>query len=166
MFVNSFKCDVDHCDLNAQFDSSSSTTFEPLNQRISLVYGGGFLNGEEAQDSVWLHNMEVPHQTFALVTDEDRGSTINFSCLVGLSYPNLAPNGELLFFDNIMENDLLEDNVFTVYYFSDGEHAELTFGYIDPNFYLGEITYAEVQEQMHWNIQIDDILIDGMSLGF
>ena len=166
MFVNSFECEVNHCDQNAQFNSSESSTYQELDQTISLVYGGGFLDGFEAQDSVWLHDIEVPEQTFALVTNEDRGSTINFSCLIGLSYPSLAPNGELLFFDNIINNNLLESNIFTSYYYIDGEHADLTFGYIDPIFYTGDIVWAPVQKQEHWNIPIDDIKIDGMSLGF
>jgi hypothetical protein len=166
MFVNSFQCEAEHCEMNAQFDSETSETFVDLDETIELTYGGGFLNGEEVSDSVWLHDIEVPEQVVALVTDEDSGSTINFSCLVGLSYPSLAPNGELLFFDNIIERGLLENNLFTVYYYIDGEHADLTFGEVDQDFYTGDITYATVQKFEHWNIEIEDILIDGESLNF
>ena len=166
MFVNSFECTAENCEINAQFEPSTSETFVDLDTDISITYGGGFLDGSEVQDSVWLHDIEVPEQVFALVTNEDAQSTINFSCLIGLSYPDLAPAGELLFFDNVIRQGVLEENVFTTYYYNDGEHADLTFGYIDEEFYTGDITYATVQTQEHWNIPIEDVLLDGESLGF
>lgn len=166
MFLNSFGCDVHNCDLNPQFDPSNSDTAEDLGFSISLTYGGGYCDGYEISDTVWLHDLEVPEQTIALVTDEDSYSTINFSCLIGLSYPDLAPNGELLFMDNLINRGLLEENVFTTYYFSDGEHADLTFGFIDQDYYNGDIVWADVQIFEHWNIPIDDVKINGESLGF
>lgn len=113
------------------------------------------------KDSVWLHDMEVPSQEIAEVTDEDEGSTPNFSCLIGLGYPQLAPHGELLLFDNIMQRGLLDKNIFTSYYYSDGIHSDLVFGRIDSKYYTGDIKYHDVQKQYHWNIRIDDIKIDG-----
>jgi hypothetical protein len=109
--------------------------------------------------------MEVEDQDIAEVTAEDDQSTPNFSCLIGLSFPELAPRGEKLLFDNMMAQELLNENLFTTFYYADYVHADLYFGGILDQYYTGDINYAPVQRREHWNIRIDDVLLDGVSTG-
>lgn len=168
MFVNSFYWEIDHWEDNPQYDPEESTSADvpEITKPIQINYGGGFLKGNMIKDTVWLHDMEIPSQDIAEVTDEDEGSTPNFSWLIGLGYPQLAPHGELLLFDNIMQRKLLEKNIFTTYYYADGIHSDLVFGRIDSKYYTGDINYVDVQKQYHWNIKIDDIKIGGKPMNF
>lgn len=165
MFINAFTCNGNHCKTNPQYDHDKSSTYDGSDPKeVSLTYGGGYLKGKLIKDTVWIHNMQVPEQELAEVTDQDEGSTTNFSCLIGLGFPELAPHGELLLFDNIMDHGLLDQNVFTSYYYKDGIHSALDFGSIKPEYYEGEIHYHDVQERFHWNIKIDDIKVNGEPL--
>lgn len=109
--------------------------------------------------------MEVKDQDIAEITSEDRQSTPNFSCLIGLSFPELAPRKEKLLFDNMMAQKLLNENLFTTFYYNDYDHSDLYFGGILDKYYTGEINYHPVQRREHWNIRIDDVLLNGVSTG-
>mmetsp|Transcript_9695 Transcript_9695/g.9507 ORF Transcript_9695/g.9507 Transcript_9695/m.9507 type:complete len:110 (-) Transcript_9695:298-627(-) len=65
----------------------------------------------------------------------------------------------------MIDQGLLNEALFTTYYYNDLEHADLYFGGILDKYYEGEINYVPVQVREHWNIKIDDILIDGVSTG-
>eukprot|EP00343_Euplotes_focardii_P002418 CAMPEP_0205807408 /NCGR_PEP_ID=MMETSP0205-20121125/11142_1 /ASSEMBLY_ACC=CAM_ASM_000278 /TAXON_ID=36767 /ORGANISM="Euplotes focardii, Strain TN1" /LENGTH=173 /DNA_ID=CAMNT_0053081617 /DNA_START=427 /DNA_END=948 /DNA_ORIENTATION=- len=129
------------------------------------MYGGGYLDGSVIRDSVYIESMEIKNQDIALVTSEDDGSTPNFSCVIGLSFPELAPQEEVLLFDNMMSQGVLNQNLFTTYYYHDGDHADLYFGGIIDDYYEGDLNYVPVQKREHWNIRIDDILVGGTSTG-
>ncbi|CAI2366814.1 unnamed protein product [Moneuplotes crassus] len=166
MFVNSFACDNQNCGINPQFQSANSETYDNSNAYTETIfYGGGYLDGTVIRDSVYIETMEVQQQDIALVTSEDDGSTPNFSCVIGLSFPELSPNGESLLFDNMIDQGLLNEALFTTYYYNDLEHADLYFGGILDKYYEGEINYVPVQVREHWNIKVDDVLIDGVSTG-
>lgn len=165
------KCNLENCEINPQvgFEPEESPEI-PDNCSESedfacLTYGGGYIKGIKKIDSVWIDDLEVPEQEIFEVIQEDRRSTLNFSCLVGLGFPELAPNGELLLFDNMMKNGLLSQNLFTAYYYNDGDHSALYFGDIRSEYYTGEIHYVPVQKRYHWNIKIDDIKVNGESTG-
>ena len=163
---SSFTWNNNNWGLNPQFLAENSATYDDSNafpERI--IYGGGYLDGQVIRDSVFIETMEVHNQDIALVTSEDDESTPNFSCVIGLSFPELAPQGETLLFDNMISQELLDQNLFTTYYYPDGEHADLYFGGILDRYYEGEINYVPVQERQHWNIRIDDVLVDGISTG-
>lgn len=123
------------------------------------------MEGKLMKGSVWIDQLEVPDQDIAAVTHEDEQSTINFSCLIGLGFPELAPNKELLLFDNMMQKNLLEKNLFTSYYYKDKEHSALYFGDIKKEYYEGDIHWVDVHKRYHWNIKIDDVKINGKPVG-
>jgi hypothetical protein len=177
---SSLICNDDHCADNPQFISTNSESYDRSEACLdpstdtdgdgnpcteSITYGGGFLQGNIVRESVWIESMEVENQDIAEVTAEDNESTPNFSCLIGLSFPELAPRGENLLFDNMMAQELLNENLFTTFYYADFEHADLYFGGVLDQYYTGEINYAPVQRREHWNIRIDDVLLDGVSTG-
>lgn len=158
-------CDGNNCEKNPQFTSSKSSTYDNSDQKsVQLTYGGGYLKGNIIKDTVHLSNIEVLEQEIAEVTEQDERSTTNFSCLIGLGFPELAPHGELLLFDNMMNRQVLDSNVFTTYYYKDDIHSDLHFGGINKQYYTGEIHYVDVQKRYHWNIKIDDIKINGNAL--
>lgn len=158
-------CSDNNCEKNPQFTSSKSSTYDNSAQKsVQLTYGGGYLKGNLIKDTVYLSKIEVREQEIAEVTEQDERSTTNFSCLIGLGFPELAPHGELLLFDNMMNRQVLDSNVFTTYYYKDEIHSDLHFGGVNKNYYVGDLNYVDVQKRYHWNIKIDDIKINGNPL--
>lgn len=84
-----------------------------------------------------------------------------------MAYPELAEQGVLPVFDNMMNQHLLKDNLFAFYLTTEaqGVESDLTFGYYDRTKYTGEMLWYPVQFRYMYAIPLDDILINGRSLG-
>lgn len=78
----------------------------------------------------------------------------------------MAAYGITPVFDSIIQNKLLIHNIMTFYYSLDPEtNGEITLGYIDKTKYSGKIHYYKVIDKFYWTIKLDDILLNGKSLG-
>lgn len=47
-----------------------------------------------------------------------------------------------------------------------GFHSQMTFGYIDPSLYMGEIKWYPIVHKVYMTIQIKDILFNNQSFGY
>ena len=95
---------------------------------------------------------------------------IRFQAIVGLGYPSLAQNGAIPMFDNLMASNSLTDNVFGFYMVNDFEEhfglkSEMTLGYIDLTKFTGELQWHPVRFQYMYGMKLDDIKMNGKSLG-
>lgn len=79
LWINSDTCTMDNCEKNPQYIHESSSTYKEDGQLVELTYGGGFLKGQLIDETVTLGHLHIPHQTIGSVTEEDKGSTDNFS---------------------------------------------------------------------------------------
>ena len=91
-----------------------------------------------------------------------------FDAIVGMAYKEFAEPGVQPFFDSLMASGILGKNVFAFHMSmnADNEESELMLGNWDENRYTGDLTWHEVRHKLFWSIQLDDILIDGKSLGY
>ena len=85
-----------------------------------------------------------------------------------MAYPSLAEQGVTPVFDSMMEQDLLQNNLFAFYLtmVSQDAQSELTFGYYDSKKFTGEMRWHPVRFKYMFGLQLDDILVNGKSLGF
>jgi len=85
-----------------------------------------------------------------------------------MAYPVLAENNVTPLFDNMMKQHLLKNNLFAFYLTSDDSQNEsdLTFGYYDKTKYIGTMKWHPIIYKFMFGIALDDILINGRSLGF
>lgn len=85
-----------------------------------------------------------------------------------MAYPSLAETGVTPVFDNMMQQKLLKDNLFAFFLTIKNEEMEsdLTFGYYDKTKFTGDINWHPVKFQYMYGIQLDDVKINGKSLGF
>lgn len=66
-----------------------------------------------------------------------------------------------------MKQGLLEQNMFSFYMTTNpSEQSELVFGTYDADKFTGEITWHSVVDKFFWSLKLDDIKINGKSLGF
>jgi cathepsin D len=78
----------------------------------------------------------------------------------------MAAYGLTPVFDSIINNKLLKKNIMTFYYSTDATtDGQITLGFVDPAKFMGKLRYYKVIDKFYWAIQLDDILLDGQSLG-
>ena len=67
----------------------------------------------------------------------------------------------------MMDQHVLKDNLFAFYLGASslGEESDITFGYYDKTKFTGEIQWNPVVYKYMYAMQLDDILINGKSLG-
>ncbi|GCB81673.1 hypothetical protein scyTo_0022823, partial [Scyliorhinus torazame] len=101
----------------------------------------------------------VTQQEFGLTETEPGNafSAYQMDGILGLAYPDLAASGITPFFDNMMSQNLVEQDLFAFYLTREsGESgSEVVFGGIDPYHYTGEINWVPVSRQDYWQISVD-----------
>jgi len=136
--------------------TSTSATYTP--QKAQIFFGSGNLAGHFITDDIRLGSCEgskssgpihIKNQKFGNVEKQHTIFTgSNFEAIVGLAYPALAERGFTPVFDEMIQQHLLQSNVFSFYLtgLEDerkfGIKSDLTFGYYDKTKFDGDI---------HWN---------------
>jgi len=78
----------------------------------------------------------------------------------------MAAYGITPVFDTIINKHLLKKNVMTFYYSKKANvDGQITLGFIDSKRYQGKLRYYKVVDKFYWSIALDDILLNGKSLG-
>lgn len=70
MWINSKLCSFPHCVENKQYDATKSNTFEKLGKPLEVQFGSGSLVGEINADNVWLGDIKIEKQPFAMIREE------------------------------------------------------------------------------------------------
>ena len=101
-----------------------------------------------------------------LVTEETTFSS-DYDAIIGLAYPSFAEKNVQPFFDKLMEEEFMKQNVFSFFLSShSGESSELMLGGWDDTKFSQDISWHPVVDKKFWSLKLDDILIDGKSLGY
>ncbi|XP_069495859.1 pepsin A-like [Ambystoma mexicanum] len=163
LWVPSVYCNSSSCANHKKFNPSSSTTFKPTNESISLTYGTGDLTGILGYDTLQVGSLVVTDQAFSLsYTEADFFVDWPFDGFLGLGYPRLAIDGTIPVFDNMWLQNLLPQDVYSVYLSPHGESGSVViFGGIDPSYYYGYLHWVPVSEEAYWQITMAGITING-----
>ncbi|NXC74447.1 CATE protein, partial [Anhinga anhinga] len=191
LWVPSIYCTSKACGEHAKFQPSQSSTYHPIGTPFSIQYGTGSLTGVIGSDQVvvshlwflllWtclqpqhhhqasspqVEGLTVSNQQFAESVSEPGKAFLNaeFDGILGLAYPSLAVDGVTPVFDNMMAQNLVELPMFSVYMSSNPESSlggELLFGGFDPSRFMGTLNWVPVTQQGYWQIQLDNIQLDG-----
>ena len=94
----------------------------------------------------------------------------NFEAIVGMAYPALAEKGVTPVFDEMIEQKLLNNNMFAFYFTSkqaesQGLKSDMTFGYYDKEKFQGDIHWNPVQFKYMFGVKLDDVKVGGKSMG-
>ena len=83
-----------------------------------------------------------------------------FDGILGLGYPTIAVNRIVPPFQEMLNQGLIDEPVFSFYLnrdMNDPEHGgEITFGGINPAHHLTNITYVSVTRQAYWQFTVDE----------
>ena len=169
LWVPSSTCNSVACFLHSTYNSGLSSTYVANGETIDIEYGSGSASGYMSTDTVTFGGLAIESVPFAEMTDLGGVSFIasKFDGILGLAWKGIAADDVSPVFMLMYEQNLLEDNSFS-FYLSTSTSAtgsRLVLGGVDPTLYTGNFTYHSLLTDTYWQIQMDDILVNGQSLG-
>ncbi|CBY30450.1 unnamed protein product [Oikopleura dioica] len=168
LWVPSTKCKFTNvaCFLHRKYDSQSSTSWKADGQEFAIQYGSGSLSGFCSTDAVEVAGVWVQDQKFAEAVEEPGITFVaaKFDGIMGLGYPSIAVNKITPPVNNMIEQGLLSDGMFSFFLnrtanAEDG--GELTIGGVDNSRFTGDFSWNEVTRQAYWQIKMDNFEVQG-----
>ncbi|BGP33842.1 aspartic proteinase precursor [Rhodotorula toruloides] len=157
LWVPSVKCSSIACFLHAKYDSSQSSTYKANGSDFAIRYGSGSLEGFISSDTVSVGDLQIKHQDFAEATSEP-GLTFafgKFDGIMGIAYDTISVNGVVPPFYNMINQGLIDEQVFSVYLGKENDDSEIVYGGIDDKHYQGKIEYFPVRRKGYWEIELE-----------
>uniref|UniRef100_A0A9L0IEJ4 Pepsin A n=1 Tax=Equus asinus TaxID=9793 RepID=A0A9L0IEJ4_EQUAS len=140
LWVPSVYCSSLACSDHNRFNPEDSSTYEATSESVSITYGTGSMTGVLGYDTVRVGGIEDTNQIFGLSESEPSSFLYYapFDGILGLAYPSISASGATPVFDNIWDQGLVSQDLFSVYLSSDDESGSVVmFGGIDSSYYSG-----------------------------
>ncbi|XP_068275511.1 embryonic pepsinogen [Nyctibius grandis] len=166
LWVPSISCASLACQNHQMFNPLQSSTYKSTGQNLSIHYGTGDMEGIVGSDTVTVASLVDTNQLFGLSTTEPGQFFVyvKFDGILGLGYPNLAADGITPVFDNLVNESLLEENLFSVYLSRETTGSVVIFGGIDESYFTGSIHWISVSYQGYWQISMDSIIVNSQEI--
>ncbi|EPY78903.1 cathepsin D precursor, partial [Camelus ferus] len=109
-----------------------------------------------------LGGVKVERQTFGEATKQPGITFIaaKFDGILGMAYPRISVNNVLPVFDNLMQQKLVDKNIFSFYLNRDPSAqpgGELMLGGTDSKYYKGPLTYHNVTRMAYWQVHMEQV---------
>ncbi|KAL3230379.1 hypothetical protein MRX96_023430 [Rhipicephalus microplus] len=166
LWVPSARCPPESvaCRTHGRYDCFDSATYTEHGRPFLISYGSGSVVGKISRDVVALGEYRVRDQYFgeAWTMIGDLFISSKFDGVLGLGYPNIAMMPGLPLFDNMMEQGVVAQPLFSVYIkrnASSNDGGEILFGAIDNDHYEGNISYVPVNVKGYWQFDMDGVQV-------
>ncbi|GAA5958014.1 hypothetical protein JCM3765_006232 [Sporobolomyces pararoseus] len=170
-WIPSTSCE--NCGGHAAIGPEISGTFQDTKEEFTVTYGTGDVAGTTVIDDAVIAGLKLTGLKFGAVTQESNDfsdPSVPFDGLMGLAQSILANQQGV---PTPIEQLAAEGQVssaqmgYHLARLSDGENdGEITFGGVDASKYNGSLTeFPNVNNQGFWEGAMDDVAVDGKSLG-
>ncbi|XP_026859677.2 nothepsin [Electrophorus electricus] len=166
LWVPSFYCVSQACESHKKFKAFESSTYVHDGRVFGIHYGSGHMMGIQARDMLRVGTMTLANQNFGESVYEPGSSFVmaKFDGVLGLSYPTLSKDLGLPVFDNMMNQNKVDQPVFSFYLStnaSNGFGGELLLGGVDEELFVPPINWVPVTLKGYWQIKIDEVKLQG-----
>ncbi|NXF71924.1 PEPA protein, partial [Sclerurus mexicanus] len=165
LWVPSVFCSSPPCRNHNRFNPADSSTFVSTNDTLFIAYGTGSMSGVLGYDTVNVAGINVRNQVFGLAETEpgDFFYYTPFDGILGLAFPSIASSGATPVFDNMMRENLVDRDLFSVYLSRDSQGGSFVlFGAIDPYYTSKGISWIPLSAETYWQITMDRVSINGV----
>ncbi|XP_039391156.1 cathepsin D [Mauremys reevesii] len=158
------------CLIHHKYDSSKSSTYQKNGTAFAIHYGTGSLSGFLSVDAVGIGNLVVKDQIFGEATKQPGITFIaaKFDGIMGMAFPKISVDKVTPFFDNVIQQKLVDKNIFSFYLNRDPSAqpgGELLLGGTDPKYYTGDFNWVNVSRKAYWQIHMDELdVANGLTL--
>lgn len=157
------------CMTHRRYSDKASSTFHKNETEFSIQYGTGSLSGYISRDNVQMGDMTIKGQLFAEALKEPGYTFVaaKFDGILGLGFPTIAVTGAVPVFNNMIDQELVEEPVFAFWLNREvgaEKGGELTLGGIDEEHYKGNLTWAPVTLSAYWEFKVDSMVFGGEDL--
>ncbi|RLV97187.1 hypothetical protein DV515_00012037 [Chloebia gouldiae] len=162
LWVPSVFCSSPACRNHNRFNPAESSTFLSTNDTLFIAYGTGSMTGVLGYDTVNVAGINVRHQIFGLAETEpgDFFYYTPFDGILGLAFPSIASSGATPVFDNMIMENLMDRNLFSVYLSRDSQGGSFVlFGAIDPYYTTEGISWIPLSAETYWQITMESVSI-------
>ncbi|CAK6449581.1 unnamed protein product [Pipistrellus nathusii] len=167
LWVPSVYCSSPACSNHNRFNPQKSSTYQGTSQTLSVAYGTGSMTGILGYDTVQVAGIADTNQIFGLSKTEP-GSFLYyapFDGILGLAYPSIASSGATPVFDNMWNQGLISQDLFSVYLSPNGQSGSVVmFGGIDSSYYTGTLNWVPLSSETYWQITVDSITMNGEAI--
>ncbi|KAM9221988.1 pepsin A-like [Dugong dugon] len=167
LWVPSIYCSSAACSNHNRFNPEKSSTYQATSETVSITYGTGSMTGILGYDTVQVAEIKDTNQIFGL-SETEPGSFLYYSPfdgILGLAYPSISASGATPVFDNIWDQGLISEDLFSVYLSSDDDSGSVVIlGGVDPSYYSGSLNWVPVSSETYWEITVDSVTINGESV--
>uniref|UniRef100_A0A3Q1GRL8 Pepsin A-like n=1 Tax=Acanthochromis polyacanthus TaxID=80966 RepID=A0A3Q1GRL8_9TELE len=163
LWVPSVRCTSSSCAGHLKFNSSASSTFQAASKPFKISYKSGFASGSTGYDTIKISDLYVEQQMFGLTEAEAIFlKSVPWDRVVGLPFSNVTLDGGISILDNMWNQGIIPQNMFSMYLSSSVEGSVLILGGTDSSHYTGSIKWIPLYHTSNlWNIQIQSIPING-----
>jgi len=171
LWVPGKNCSFFKCWLHNKYDETKSSTFEKDGREFKVQYGSGPAEGVFNKDTVTDGNVDVKGQVFAEISTVTFGplniafAMGKFDGILGLGWKNISVYGIPTPFENMVQQKLIDEPVFSFYLQDDAStQGELLFGGIDKSHYTGELVNIPLISESYWEVSLDGMKYGGSSI--
>ncbi|NWR50813.1 PEPA protein, partial [Regulus satrapa] len=164
LWVPSVFCSSPACRNHNRFNPAQSATFLSTNDTLFIAYGTGSMTGVLGYDTVNVAGINVRNQIFGLAETEpgDFFYYTPFDGILGLAFPSIASSGATPVFDNMMMENLVDRDLFSVYLSRDDRGGSFVlFGAIDPYYTTKGISWIPLSAETYWQISMESVSLNG-----
>ncbi|NXR83240.1 PEPA protein, partial [Pycnonotus jocosus] len=164
LWVPSVFCSSPACRNHNRFNPAQSSTFLSTNDTLFIAYGTGSMTGILGYDTVDVAGINVLNQIFGLAETEpgDFFYYTPFDGILGLAFPSIASSGATPVFDNMMRENLVDRDLFSVYLSRDSQGGSFVlFGGIDPYYTTRGISWIPLSDETYWQITMQSVSVNG-----